>query len=142
MVYRIAMSHTYNKTDSEDIFQEAFLKLVKNYEKLSDETHIKYWLIRVTVNLTKSYNSSWNKRKTELLNNEIVDNENIITDDLRLIVEQLPHKYKTVIYLFYYERYSIKDIAEILKTKTGTVKSQLSRARNILKINLEEEQYE
>jgi len=142
MVYRIAMSHTCDKTDSEDIFQEAFLKLVKNYEKLSDETHIKYWLIRVTVNLCNSYNILAKRRKTEPLNNEIVDCENTITDDLRFIVEKLPHKYKTVIYLFYYERYSIEEIAEILETKTGTVKSQLSRARKILKINLEEEQYE
>lgn len=142
MVYRIALSHTCNKTESEDIFQEVFLKLVKNYNKLTDDKHVKYWLIRVTVNLCKSYNSSWSKRKTELLNNEIVDFKSTIPDDLKFIIEELPQKYKTVIYLFYYEKYSIQEIADILNIKKGTVKSQLSRARKILKNNLEEGQYE
>jgi RNA polymerase sigma-70 factor (ECF subfamily) len=53
-------------------------------------------------------------------------------------VMSLPEKYRTVLYLFYYEDYSVKEIAEILHIKSSAVTTRLSRARNILKIQLTE----
>ncbi len=55
------------------------------------------------------------------------------------VVMRLPRKYRIVIHLFYYEEYSIEQISSILRIPTGTVKSQLSRARKLLKNELMEE---
>ena len=61
MLMQIAYQRTFNKSDSEDIVQEAFIKLVKNTNKIKDEEHLKYWLIKVTINLCNDYNKSfWN----------------------------------------------------------------------------------
>ena len=62
-------------------------------------------------------------------------------EDSRLFeaVMELPDKYRTVIHLFYYEEYSVREIADILRCREGTVKSQLSRGRALLKTKLKED---
>ncbi len=72
MVIQIAYQNSFNKSDAEDITQEVFIKLMKNLNKIKDEEHLKAWLIRVTINLSKDYNKSyWNKNTSEILDNEI-----------------------------------------------------------------------
>lgn len=64
MIMRIAYQNSFNKSDSEDIVQEVFIKLINYIDKLEkSEEYIKYWIIRVTINLSKDYNkNSWNKK--------------------------------------------------------------------------------
>ena len=70
------------------------------------------------------------------------DAEPVFTMEERSVISQvhaLPQRYRDVIYLYYYEGYSVADIADILGTKTGTVTSRLKRAREKLKPLLQEE---
>ena len=132
MIYRLAFSMLKNKDDSEDVYQEVIIKFCKHCEEFTDEEHEKAWLIRVTVNQCKSLlRLTWYKNRVEI-DEDIpqLDKEN---DDIYYAVSELPVKYRTVIHLFYYEQYKISEIANILKEKESTIKSQLMRARNLLK---------
>lgn len=136
MVMRIAYQHCFNKSDSEDITQEVFIKLMDRVSLLKDDKEaIKAWLIRVTVNLCKDYNkSAWYRLQTPLdaeAEEEFrwEDSERELWDAL----EQLRPVYRTILYMFYYEGYKIKEIAQILRMKENTVSSRLTRARKELK---------
>lgn len=146
MVYKLALARTKNKFDADDVYQEVFMRYMKNYHKLKSNEHTKAWFIRVTVNCSNNiFNSSWFK-KTVLFKNSLKDN---LKDDINFSTEEnkhvynavleLPKKYRTVIYLFYYEDMSIKEISKALEIKEGTIKSQLHRGRNLLKEILEGE---
>ena len=136
MVYRIAFTQMKNKADAEDVFQEVFLKLCKSAVAFETDEHIKAWLIKVTVNTCrKSFTSSWSKKIVELPENLAYEEEH---PDFEVVpaVKSLPSKYRTVIHLFYFEDMQVTEIAKVLKSTTGTVKSQLSRARNLLRNKL------
>lgn len=141
MVYRLALLQMKNKSDAEDVFQEVFLRLVQHQDKISDEEHLKAWLIRVTLNCCKKqFDSAW-RRKTVSMEEqketgyEEEYEENVIYKE----VQNLPEKYRTVIHLFYFEEYSVKEIGKITGQKDSAVKTQLSRARGILKEKLKGE---
>lgn len=135
MVYRIALTRTNNKLDSEDIFQEVFLRVTKKMPIFENEEHEKAWMIRVTINCSNSLLTSNWKKKLEPLKEEI-EFETKERHDVYYEVAKLPTKYRTVIYLFYYEGYKINEISKILNTNESTVKTQLARAREKLKKNL------
>lgn len=135
MVYRIALTRTNNKIDSEDIFQEVFLRLIKKMPSFETAEHEKAWLIRVTINCSNSFlTSTWNKKVEQLEEN--IEFETKERHDVYYEVAKLPVKYRTVIYLFYYEGYKINEISKILHTNESTVKTQLARAREKLKKNM------
>ncbi len=139
MVYRIALTQMKNVHDAQDIFQEVFLRLVKNIDSIQNEEHLKSWLIRVTLNCSKTnLMSAWRKHTQPLEEeqNQIVF-ETKEQSDLYEYIQKLPKKYRTVLYLFYYEELSIKEICGITGQKETTVKSQLSRGRALLKEQLE-----
>lgn len=137
MVYKLAYSRTKNIEESEDIYQNVFLKLSQKIDKLENENHIKAWLIRVTINESNNiFKSAYYRYKTEL-------DENLIKEDSKSteILEEvfkLDKKDRTIIYLYYYEGYKITEIAEILKAKESYIKTRLFRARNKLKMLVEE----
>ena len=136
MIYRLALSMLKNKDDSEDVYQDVIIKFCKHYEDLKDEEHEKAWLIRVTINQCKSLlRLSWFKNRDEL--DENIPHLDKVKDDVYYAVSELPLKYRTVIYLFYYEEYKISEIAKMLNKKESTIKSQLSRARAMLKNKIE-----
>lgn len=142
MVYRLGFVRTKNKSDSEDILQEVFLRYMKVWNRMESEEHIKAMLIRITVNCSNSLNASgWFKRTVGLDENIAVldsyDESNILNEVL-----SLPKKYRTAIHLFYYCDYSVNDIAKLLKTKPSTVKTHLNRGRTMLKTKLKENDYE
>ncbi len=137
MVYRIALTRTNNKSDSEDIFQEVFLRVTKKMPVFENEEHEKAWIIRVTINCSNSLlSSAWNK-KTQALE-ENIEFETKQRHDVYYEVAKLPVKYRTVIYLFYYEGYKINEISKILNTNESTVKTWLARAREKIKENMNE----
>ena len=125
-VYKIAVSYCNNRSDAEDIVQNVFIKLLKSKEKFKDDEHVKRWLIRVAINESKNMNTSfWRKRIVPL-----EDSEPIV---LLGAVMKLKEKNRIVVQLYYYEGYSVKEIAEILRIKETTVQTRLMRARNALR---------
>ena len=131
MVYRLAMARTRNIETSEDVYQEVFLRLARKMSEFESEEHKKAWLIRVTINCSKSIlNSSFIKHRADL--DENLSFETPERHDIYYAVLNLPIKYRTVIHLYYYENYSIKEISKILKLNENTIKTRLSRARQKL----------
>ncbi|WP_460054612.1 RNA polymerase sigma factor [Pseudolactococcus yaeyamensis] len=152
MVYRIAFVRMKNKSDAEDIFQEVFLRLVHYQEKIKDETHLKAWLIRVTINCCKKqFDLAWHKKRTDLsdyqfeksLGNSYSDDELMTdkqqetTDNLLSSILKLPEDQKTILHLFYFEDYSVREISHLINLSESAVKTRLSRARVALKKKLE-----
>lgn len=136
MVYRLALTRTNTKENSEDVYQEVFLRLARKMPKFESEEHEKAWLIRVTINCSKNLlNSSFLRNTTEM--NEDIIFETKERHDIYYAVQELPVKYRTIIYLFYYEDYKISEISKILKINENTIKSRLSRAREKLKEKVE-----
>ena len=136
MVYRIALTRSGTIENAEDIFQEVFIKFSEKKPNFNNEEHEKAWFIRVTINLSKNINkSAWNRRVITL--DESITFENKEETNVFSVVSELPQNYKTVIYLSYYEGYKVKEIAEIMNKREGTIKTWLYRAREILKQKLE-----
>lgn len=127
-----------NAEDANDIVQETFIQYFTSGTEFTDERHIHAWLLRVAINKTKNlFRSSWNRKVTltdELRGGETQKREE---DDLLEKVMALPEKYRVVIHLFYYEGFSVKEMAEILEITEGNVKMRLSRGRSMLKKVLE-----
>jgi RNA polymerase sigma-70 factor (ECF subfamily) len=141
MVYRQAFSYTRNKADSDDIFQEVFLRYIKNTTEFKEEEHRKAWLLRVTINCCKKMRASaWKNKIVPLEDNIIFESEE--ENSLHYELMKLPVKYRTVIHLFYYENYSVEEIGNILKQKPSAVRMTLTRARRKLKEILKEEDYD
>ena len=136
MVYKLAYARTRNTTDAEDVFQEVFLRYIRRNPEFENEEHEKAWFLRVTINCSKNLFASFSKNRTD----ELPENVAGITREEKMLDEflmELPKKYRTVIHLFYYEDMKILEIGELLNLKESTVKMQLTRARKILKENME-----
>lgn len=145
MILRIAMSYTKNMDDAHDIYQETFLRLVKYRDTIDSEEHLKAWLIRVTTNCAKSFlTSAWNKNTQGMDDNLMTEEPVYEREEQSVLYEEilkLPEKYKTPLYMFYYEGYPINKIAEILEKNENSVKTLLSRGRDKLKKALAREGY-
>ena len=137
MVYRLALSRTRNKENSEDVFQEVFLRISKRIPDFESEEHEKAWLIRTATNICKNALRHWWRRRENIEDfHDLPGSEDIKTDEVLQTVMDLPDKYKAVVYLYYYEGYSSVEIAEILKKPRSTVRNYLHEARAILKERL------
>lgn len=139
-LFSIAFNICKNTQDAEDVVQDTFigyLTIKKDFETLE---HIRAWLIRVAINKAKNKNISFFRRNTVPLEEymETLTFESEEASEVLVAVMGLPEKYRVVIHLFYYEDYSIKEIADILKLSESNVKVRLSRGRMILKNTLQE----
>ena len=137
-LFRAAVAITGSKAEAEDVVQEVFVKLIEKQPKFESEEHETAWLIRVTVNLCKNRIRSIWWRKTEPLLETYKTQSSEETNIMQIILS-LPIKYRTVIYLFYYEGYSTKEIADITNQQESAIRQQLTRARRKLKDFLEGE---
>lgn len=139
-IYRIAVSYTKNPADADDIVQQTFVKLLSRRDSFTDAEHEKRWLIRVCVNECNSFFSSFWRKNVDSM--DAISKEPEFTmkesSDLYEAIKQLPQKCSIVIYLFYYEGYSTKEIAEILHIREATVRTRLVRARKLLRAQLKE----
>ena len=141
MVYRLAFARTKNRFDADDILQEAFMRYIRSTPDCQDEEHRKAWLIRTTINCSKTMLSSAWFRKTAPLDDTLFS-EMKEHSEVYYAVLALPVQYRTVIHLFYYEEYAVADIAKLLDCKQSTVKSRLHRARNLLREKLKGETFD
>ena len=140
MVYRLAFSQMKNKSDADDVFQEVFFRYVKKEPRFESKDHQKAWFIRVTVNCCKSaYTSSWRKRVVPL--DESIPYKTEEKSDLINELNKLPLKYRAVIHLYYYEDMRMDEISNALGIGLSAVKMRLSRARDMLKDFMKEEDY-
>lgn len=137
-VFRLAYSYMKNREDAQDVAQEAFLRLYRSEKYFPTENDAKAWLMRVTVNLCKDMlKSGWYKGREEL--DENIPCETREEEALLDVVQRLEPKYAVAIHLFYYEGYSVKEIAKICRVTPTAVTTRLSRARKQLKELLTEE---
>lgn len=138
-VRRICMIHLKNKADTEDIFQNVFLKYVLRTAPFDSPEHEKAWIIRVTANACKDLLRSFFRSRTVSLD-VLIETPREMPEDHSDILEAvlaLPEKYKDPIYLHYYEGYTAEEIGRILGKNTNTVYTLLTRARQMLKNRLE-----
>ncbi|MDE7008265.1 MAG: sigma-70 family RNA polymerase sigma factor [Lachnospiraceae bacterium] len=130
-----------NAQDSEDVVQDTFIRYYTIKKDFDNEQHIRAWLIRVVINKAKNVNHTfWRQNKVSL--EDYMETLTFATDeasDLFETVMKLPEKYRIVTHLFYYEDYTVCEIAKILKLSESNVKVRLLRARKLLKEALKEE---
>lgn len=118
LILRLSFTYLKNTEDAKDICQTVFLRLLEKPREFQSPEHERAWIIRTSVNVCKDQlKSSWR----------------------RTTVALLPPKYRTVIYLYYYEGYSANEIAQMLGEKPATVATRLSRGRDKLRTQLEQE---
>lgn len=139
MVFRIALTYISNIDDAKDILQEVFIRLMKHGLEFSEESHEKKWLILVTKNLCyDAHRSNWFKRISfSEIEDQYYHNDHKIFEVTEAIMK-LNQKFKLIILLYYYEGYKIYEIAELLKKKESTIKMRLKKAKEILRIEMEE----
>lgn len=137
-VRRICMIHLKNFADTEDIFQNVFLKYVLSSVVFENEEHEKAWFIRVTINACKDLIKSFFRSHTVPLD-ELTGQPADLTEDNREVLEavlSLPEKYRNVVYLHYYEGYTAIEIGSIIGKNVNTVYTLLTRSRQMLKDKL------
>lgn len=144
MVRRICFVHLKNKHDTEDIFQNVFLKYLLFEDSFENSEHEKAWFVRVAVNACKDHLRYLSRRKYVSL--EVIAEESCEMDSSSALLLEailsLPEKYRDVIYLYYYEGYSAVEIASILKKKENTIYTWISRAKALLRKRLGGEWHE
>lgn len=141
----LRLSYTYLKStqDAEDICQNVFLKLLTSGKSFESPAHEKAWIIRMTANACKDVLRSAARRRTVGL--ELVADAaapEAPHDEVLEAVMALPEKYREAIYLYYYEGYAVREIAEMLGRSEATINAHLSRGRGKLRDALGGEYHE
>ncbi|MDA1816564.1 sigma-70 family RNA polymerase sigma factor [Bacillus cereus] len=149
-VLQFVYSYVNNKEVAEDVTQDIFVKCYKSLHTYKGNSNLKTWLWRIAINHCKDYLKSWYNKKVIVTEDDFTymesqkeSVEQIViqnAEDSRLAsaVMSLPIKYREVIYLFYYEELSIKEIATVIEVKGNTIKTRLKKAKELLKKGLEE----
>lgn len=149
-VLQLVYSYVNNKEVAEDVMQDIFVKCYKSLHTYKGNSNLKTWLWRIAINHCKDYLKSWYNKKVIVTEDDFTymesqkeSVEQIViqnAEDSRLAsaVMNLPIKYREVIYLFYYEELSIKEIATVIEVKENTIKTRLKKAKELLKKGLEE----
>ena len=138
-VYRLALCRMGSRADAEDVYQEVFLRLLRDTTDFRDEEHLKAWLIRVTLNRCSDLRrSAWFRRTAPLeAAPDAAAPEDTDQADLWHAVARLPDELRTVIHLHYVEGYRTEEIAPLVGCRPATVRTRLHRARKQLKLDLE-----
>jgi RNA polymerase sigma-70 factor (ECF subfamily) len=149
MLYRIALSDLGNTHDAEDAVQDTFVAYFSYKGSFETEEHRKAWLIRVTVNCCNShFVAPWRKNVTsmeDVMLEQLTDEDEKFwredgAPDVYARVMKLPEQMREVVLLFYYEDMSVREIADMIGTSEVNVKKRLSRARQKLRMELEEDE--
>ena len=139
-LFRLAFSWLKSRADADDVTQTVLLRLYETDKIFESEEHVRHWLVRVTINECKKYwRSPWGRTEdfTDYANTLVFEQPE--ASGLFDAVMALGPKYRIVIFLYYYEGYSIEEISQVLKLPRGTVGTRLKRGREQLKQTLSEE---
>jgi len=137
MVRRICFLYLRNYADVEDVFQEVFFKFFLCARLLQDEEHQKAWLCRVTFNKCKDLCRSFWRKKVVSIEQTEIPYETPEQGELMKAILQLPSGYKELVYLHYYEGWTIPEISGMLHKNPNTVYSRLRKAKAQLKKKVE-----
>lgn len=139
-LFAVAFNVCKNREDAEEVVQDAFIQYHLKKIDFQSEEHIRAWLIRVTINKAKNAaRTFWRRHRTSLEETMAALNFNDQeSEQLFEAVMALPQKYRIVVHLFYYEDYSVHEMAELLSLSESNVKTRLSRARAMLRDTLKE----
>lgn len=144
ILYRTALLILGNKEDAEDALQESFIAIYKNIASLSDFNKLKPWIFSI---LKNSCYTRYRKRKREFPDEFVLEKADsnsiskeeddfLLSNEVEAALLNLKEKEREVLVLFYYNDFSIEEIAKICNSFTGTIKSRLYRARKNLKKEL------
>ncbi|MGB0895978.1 MAG: RNA polymerase sigma factor [Flavobacteriaceae bacterium] len=141
-LFTLCLKYSKDYAESEDNLQDAFVTIFKKIKQYNNKGSFEGWMKRIVINTAlQRYRKSsvLDVIKDDTIVEEIVevDDEHVPLDFLLQIIQQLPDKYRLVFNLYVLDQYSHKEIAEMLNISIGTSKSNLSRARQILKEKLE-----
>lgn len=146
---QLAYSYVRNREVAEDLTQEIFVKCYQRLDQYQRKSTLKTWLWRIASNHCKDYLRSWHHNNIVISEEQAkhtssqekeVENQVIQRyEDEQLVttVMSLPDTYREVIYLFYFEELSIKEISYLTGVNQNTIKTRLKRAKEILKDCLE-----
>lgn len=138
-LYRISMSMLRNETDCEDAVQTAILTAYEKLSSLKNEEYFRTWLVRILINVCNKQ-LRHRGRVISMEDNDTIHEPSVPPPDgnteVRLALEELPEKFRQVVVLYYIEGFSVGDIKTILGIPEGTVKSRLSKGRELLKTKL------
>jgi RNA polymerase sigma factor (sigma-70 family) len=143
-MYAVCLRYSGNADDAQDLLQEGFIKIFKNLSKFRGEGSFEGWLRRIFVNTSiehfrKKVNmySVSEPQEGTLEDKEVNVLDNLAEKDIMNMIHQLSPGYRTVFNLHVIEGYSHKEIAEMLGINEGTSKSQLARAKSVLRKMIE-----
>lgn len=143
-LFGLCLKYSRNKQDAEDNLQDSFITIFNKIEQYKNKGSFEGWLKRITINTAlQKYREKSPLQNVKEITDELEDvplnlESSIFNVDVLLgFIQQLPDKYRLVFNLFVLDGYSHKEIAEMLVISVGTSKSNLSRAKKILKDKLE-----
>ena len=143
ILFSVCLKYSPNYHEAEDNLQDAFITIFNRIEQFKGKGSFEGWMKRVTVNTVlqkyrkqRVFNLS-NEEQVEEAVIEIEDNV-VPLDFLLKIVQELPDRYRLVFTMYVLDDYAHKEISEIVGISVGTSKSNLARARGILKVKVED----
>lgn len=144
-LFSICLKYSKNKQEAQDNFQDGFIVIFDKIGQFNFKGSFEGWLKRVMINtvLLKYRKKNVLNIVTEDIPDEViveVDDDEISLDFLLNLINELPDRYRLVFNLYALDGYSHKEISEMLMIAEGTSKSNLARARTILKLKIETHQ--
>ncbi|WP_340201195.1 RNA polymerase sigma factor [Ascidiimonas sp. W6] len=144
-LYGICLKYSRNKTEADDNLQDSFITIFNKIDQYNFKGSFEGWICRITVNTNLQ---KYRKEGVfDIISDDIpeevdvyVEDENVSLQYLLSIIQELPDRYRLVFSMYVLDGYSHKDISEMLNISEGTSKSNLSRARMILKNKIEDYQ--
>lgn len=139
-VYRLAMVLMGNISDAEEVTQTVFLKAWEKKPDFRDSDHEIAWILTTTRNQCKDIHKSFYRRKRADLENAPepqVTLETQMDSEIWEALQSLTEKYRMVLYLYYYEGYSVRELSVILGRRESTLQTQLATGRKQMKSLLE-----
>ena len=130
---RFALAYLRNHSESQDVVQEVFIKFIRKQPVFISEAQEKSWLYKVTSNKCKDILKSSRYKKEMPITQDIDELEMPKETEILNFVLNLEEKYRIPVHLYYYEGYSIKEIAKLTSINPSTISTHLDRARKILK---------
>ncbi len=137
-LFSICLKYSRNYAEAEDNLQDSFITIFKKIKQYKNKGSFEGWLKRITINTALQ---RYRKQKIfDIVNEDAIEDEEVDIDEndvsldfLLSCIQELPDRYRLVFNLYVLDGYSHKEISEMLEINLGTSKSNLARARVILK---------
>ncbi len=145
-LFSICLKYSKNKQEAQDNFQDGFITIFNKIGQFKFKGSFEGWLKRVMVNtiLLKYRQKNLLNLVTEEIPDEVIvdidDDDEVSLDFLLNLIQELPDRYRMVFNLYVLDGFSHKEISKMLQIAEGTSKSNLARARAILKVKIEKHQ--